>query len=186
VKITKNFSFWEFGPKDCSKSWVPGNEYQKMLITDLAKNLQILRDIAPNKTSISISSGIRTIEDFYRLQNTGYNPSSTSDHFFGAAVPVKDDKRLKFGDTYNFSVGAADCIPKGISVKSFFKLAMQAFVDSKVKFGQIIYEKSGKAEWVHLSNSYSNYFSDLVVFWLNKKPFLQSINGGKTYTIASL
>lgn len=188
MKITKNFSFWEFGPNGCSKSWVPDNEYQKRLITDLALNLQILRDLASKKISISISSGVRTIEDFYRLQGSGYNPSETSDHFCGNAVPIKStsEKYKKFGPTYNFSVGAADCIPSGISVINFFQLAMNAFRDSKVKFGQIIYEKNKKVEWVHLSNDYEKYFSMQTVEWLAKTRFMKSIDGGKTYTIASV
>lgn len=189
MKITKNFSFHEFGPKGCGKNWVPDNEYQKMLITDLASNLQILIDKAPKKISIIISSGIRVMDDFYRLQGSGYNPSETSDHFFGAAVPIKttSKKYEKFGPTYNFSVGAADCIPSGMPVIDFFKHAMNCFRGSDVKFGQIIYEKDPvkKVEWVHLSNYYEKYFSNQTVDWLAKTRFMKSVDGGKSYTPAS-
>jgi len=188
MKITKNFFFYEFGPSGCKKDWAPNNEFQKRLIIDLATNLQILRDIA--KVPINISCGIRTIEDHYRLQGSGYHPSETSDHFFGVAVPIKptSPKYSKFGGTYNFSVGAVDCVPVGISVQKFFKISMKSYIDSKTKFGQIIYEKDPirNVEWVHLSNFYENYFSYAIVQWLGKHKFMQSIDGGKTYTIASL
>ena len=190
MKITKNFSYWEFGPKGCNKSWVPGNDYQKMLINNLANGLQVLRDTAPAKISISITSGVRTIEDYYRLQGSGYNPSSTSDHFCGNAVPIQptDSKYKKFGPNYIFSTGAADTIPTGMKVYDYFIHAMKSFVRENVKFGQIIYEKNPKtkAEWVHISGPYSNYFSQGIVTWLDKKPFLKSLDGGKTYTTAAI
>jgi len=188
MKVTNNFSYYEFGPSGCKVTWVPDNEYQKRLIKDLAQNLQVLRDIA--KVPIKIMSGVRSMDDYYRLQGSGYNPSETSDHFCGVAVPIKptSTKYKKFGSTYNFAVGAGDCIPNGMSVRTFFELAMKAYVDSKVKFGQIIYEKDPvkKVEWVHVSNLYEHYFSSSTVAWLGKTKFMQSVDGGKNYTIASL
>jgi len=193
MKITNNFSFWEFGPKGCKRSWVPSNEYQKMMITTLAENIQKLRDGAnalkkSSNVSIGISSGIRTMADYYRLQGAGYNPSPTSDHFCGMAVPIEAGtaKHVKFGDTYNFASGAADCVVRGMSTYDFFKIAMDQFRLSRAEFGQVIYEKDEKVEWIHLSNAYENYFSDRIVTWLDKTPFLKSLNGGKTYTVATV
>jgi len=188
VKVTKNFFYYEFGPSRCAKTWIPDNDYQKEMVANLATNLQILRNII--KAPINVTSGARTMTDFYRLQGAGYHPSETSDHFYGVATPIKKGgfKYQKFGPTYNFSTGAADCIPETISVKKFFEIAMRAYVDSKVKFGQIIYEKDPvrKVEWVHFSNCYEHYFSEKTVNWLGKKVFLQSLDGGKTYKTASL
>jgi len=193
MKITKNFSFWEFGPKGCDHRWIPEGEYLQILVLDLAHNLQKLRDkankIRKGNVSIHISSGIRTIADHHRLQGAGYHPSQTSDHFYGAAVPLTPGtaKCNKFGANYVFSSGAGDCIPSGISVESFFQLAMKMYRRSEVHFGQIIYEHDPirKSKWVHLSNSYTNYFSDQIVQWLGKKPFLQSLDGGKSYQVAT-
>ena len=189
MKITKNFSFWEFGPKGCDRRWTPDNEQQRHLIEDLAKNLQVLRDKARGSTSIHITSGIRTPADFYRLQGAGYHPSATSDHFCGVAVPIGHDnpKHAKFGDTYNLSVGAGDCHIVGMSTLAFAKMAMEEYRSSNVDFGQIIYERDPirKCEWVHVSNAYRNYFSSRIVNWLDKTPFLQSLDGGKTYTVAT-
>lgn len=187
MKITNNFSFWEFGPKGCNRRWMPDNEIQKRLITDLAKNLQVLRDKARRGTSIHISSGIRTVYDYYRLQGQGYHPSLTSDHLCGSAVRIssKSSKHAKFGETYNFATGAADCVVRGMSTADFADMAMREFRKGTVRFGQIIYEKSKKSEWVHLSNAYENYFSPKIVVWLNKTPFLKSLDGGKTYQVAT-
>jgi len=193
LKITKNFSFWEFGPKGCGKSWVPDNENQKSMIYILTENIQKLRDKAntlkkSSSVAINISSGIRTMADYYRLQGSGYNPSQTSDHFCGTAMPLEvgTDKYKKFGSTYNFSSGAGDCVVVGMPTYDFFKMAMDEFRLTHVKFGQIIYEKDPikKVDWVHLSGAYENYFSDSIVRWLDKKPFLKSLNGGKSYTVA--
>jgi len=194
MRITKNFSFWEFGPRGCAHNWVPDNEHQKMLVEDLALNLQKLRNeanrIRKANVSIYISSGIRSIADHYRLQGAGFNPAETSDHFFGVSVPViKGGKHhLKFGDTYNFSVGAADCIISGMNTMAFSRMAMEEHREGVVQFGQIIYEKNPvkKSEWVHLSNAYGNYFSDRIVSWLNKTPFLQSLDGGISYQVANV
>lgn len=191
MKITKNFSYWEFGPNGCPKSWVPDNELQKIMIKNLAENLQTLRNEARSVTrkavSIRITSGIRTLADYHRLQGMGYHPSPTSDHFCGLAVPIVDSvsKREKYGETYNFSVGAGDCIAHGMSQWDFFKLAMRCHRESKAHFGQIIYERHGKTEWVHISNPYEKYFSDWITNWLGRKPFLKSLDGGKTYKVAT-
>ncbi len=191
MKITKNFSYWEFGPKGCSKSWIPDNAYQRILISNLAENLQKLRDeakiVAGHTVSIHITSGVRTIADYYRLQGAGYHPSPTSDHFCGLAIPIVESspKRKKFGETYNFSVGASDCVAKGMRQIDFFKLAMRCHRESKAHFGQVIYEKHKNSEWVHLSNPYEEYFSHWMIDWLGRKPFLKSIDGGKNYKVAT-
>jgi hypothetical protein len=188
MKITKNFSYWEFGPKGCSKRWIPDNEYQDRLIKNLAQSLQILRDCI--KVPIDISSGMRTMEDYYRLQGEGYNPSETSDHFFGTAIATNPAGRAykKFGNTYNFSVGAVDATARGIKVHDFFIKAMKCHNEKNAKFGQVIYEKNParNVEWVHIGGNHSDYLSPAIVSWLGKKPFLKSLDNGKTYQVASL
>ncbi|MCL4102517.1 hypothetical protein [Fibrobacter sp. HC4] len=80
--LTPNFKLSEF-----TKSSV--TDYQLSLLQLLAKNLQKVRDllqpyaVSGKRVSISITSGVRTAEDYNRLVKNGYNPSKTSDHFCG-------------------------------------------------------------------------------------------------------
>lgn len=54
---------------------------------------------------------------------------------------------------------AADVVPKGVSVEDAFKRLRQCARDGKIKFGQMIFEKSsrgysgGITEWLHISLS---------------------------------
>jgi hypothetical protein len=149
--------------------------------------MQIVRDAMPANSSISISSGVRNKEDYDRLVLNGYNPSETSDHNYGNAVLLKygSDKYLKYGPTYNFSVGAADCVPNGITAKELFNLTMDLVINNKCKFGQVIYEynPTTKAEWVHFGNDPGLYYSVHLAMFIMREKFMESIDGGKTYKI---
>jgi len=184
-KITKNFSFYEFAPNQFGKGWIPDSKYLQLLIVNLANNMQIVRDAMPVNLSISISSGVRNKEDYDRLVSNGYNPSETSDHNYGNAVLLKygSDKYLKYGPTYNFSVGAVDCVPNGITAKELFNLTMDLVINNKCKFGQVIYERDPvrRVEWIHLGGYAKYYFNESIVNLIDKKLFLSSIDSGKTY-----
>lgn len=184
-KVTEHFNFYEFRPHDTPGSWMPENDYQTKLIINLAKNIEVIRQAMPSNCSIFISSGVRTKSDYDRLKASGYNPSDTSDHFFGFAVPIdpSNAKYKKFGPTYNFSVGAADCIPNGMSIQDFFKLACEKTRSGVCRFGQVIheYDPSSKKEWVHLGGDYTAFFEYDIVRFLGKTQFLTSVDGGKTY-----
>lgn len=187
--ITKNFSYWEFKPHKAEKTWRPNSEYQKLLITNLAKNLQIVKDNAPSNCVMNITSGVRDISDFFRLKNSGYNPSTTSDHYCGAPIKIKkiNPKYIKFGEVYCFSSGAADITPAGISAWDLFKLAFNLINAGACDFGQIIYEKDPKngSEWTHFSGSYNNLFSDDIVAIIGRQKILKSVDGGKNYSIVT-
>ena len=187
-KITKNFSFYEFRPKGKSKIWMPPSAYQRRLIVNLAENLQIVRSAMPKKSYIQITSGVRSAEDYKRLVKAGYRPSKTSDHNCGNAVPlaVNSRKYKKYGPTYNFSTGAADCVSRGFLVGSLFILAKELVKSGKCTFGQVIYEENPKtkAKWVHFSVDPSFVFSKKTVAFINRIKFLQSLDGGKSYQIA--
>lgn len=189
-KITKNFSFYEFRPKGRLKSWMPPTQYQRLLIINLAKNLQIVRSSMPTRTWIQITSGVRAPADYERLIKAGYKPSTTSDHNFGNAVPLKTNsaKYKKYGSTYNFSIGAADCVSRKLDVQALFALAVTLTLEKKCRFGQVIYEKNPKtgAEWVHFGADPSYYFSEKIVKFLGRAQFMQSLNGGKSYQIVEL
>lgn len=187
-KITKNFYFYEFRPKGRQKTWMPSSIFQKGLIVNLAKDLQVVRSAMPRGAWIQITSGVRSAQDYTRLINAGYRPSKTSDHNFGNAVPLKANtvKYKKYGSTYNFSVGAADCVPRNFPVKSLFELAVHLTQEGVCNFGQVIYEKSPKsgAEWVHLGADPSYCFSEEIVRFMKRTQFLVSLDGGKSYQAA--
>jgi len=187
--ITKNFSFHEFKPKKATKSWVPTSEYQRALLTQLAENLQVIRSEIPEDCYMRITSGVRTLEDYDRLKKLGYRPSKTSDHYCGVAIPLPkhDRKYKKFGETYNFAVGAADIVPVGMSTEDLFNLSVKLTQGGKCDFGQVIYEKdpSSGAEWVHYGNSLKELFAPQIVDMINRTQFLKTLDGGRTYQIST-
>jgi len=186
-KITKNFSFYEFRPKGKPKSWLPTNEFTKMLITNLTTNLQVVRSVLPKRCWMQITSGVRMPEDYKRLVKVGYKPSTTSDHNFGNSVPLKVNSRKykKYGPTYSFSVGAADCVSHNLNVRDLFNIACELTKGNKCRFGQVIYEENPKtgAQWVHFGADPTYYFSEKIVQFIGRYPFLVSLDGGKSYQI---
>lgn len=184
--ITDNFSYYEFRPHHADRSWRPTSKYQALLIKKLAENLQVVREELPPKCYMKITSGVRTLSDYSRLKNAGYRPSKTSDHNCGVSIPLDKTsfKREKFGDTYNFAVGAADVVPVGLSVKTLFNLTVKLVKLGRCDFGQVIYEKGKNgAEWVHFGASIKTLFCDDIVKLVNRVQFLASFNGGKNYQV---
>jgi len=53
--------------------------------------------------------------------------------------------------------------------------------------GQVIYEKNPNtgAEWVHFGADPSYYFSNKIINFIRRSPFLVSMDGGKSYRIAN-
>jgi len=187
MKVTDSFWFHEFAPHGADQSWLPQNKIMQLMIKHLAENLQILRSHFENSL-FKISSGVRTLIDYQRLKISGYNPSVTSDHYFGQAIPLepKTDKYNKFGAFYNFGVGAADIIPVGVSAAWLFKTAVQFDLEKKVNFGQIIYENNpaNGSEWVHFGNDPNLFFQSDVCDFICKRKYLTSNDNGKTYSVA--
>ena len=185
-KITLNFNFQEFKPYGAPDTWVPESEYQRILIVNLAKNLQIVRSAMQPGCSLSISCGVRTSVDYDRLVASGYHPSETSDHYCGNVVSISPSspKYKKFGPDYYLSCGAADVIPKGMDIELFFKMAASLTLRGMCKFGQVIYEQdfNKKTKWVHFSNDYSSVFTPSIVSFLGKEKFLTTVDGGMNYT----
>lgn len=185
--ITPNFSYYEFRPKGQPTSWAPNSEYQKILIDKLALNLQIVKSEMPKNSYMKITSGVRLLSDYNRLIDSGYKPSKTSDHNFGVSIPLEkgDKKILKFGETYNFAVGASDIVPVGMKVWDLFKLSFRLIKEQMCDFGQVIYEKNPKngSEWIHYGNNPSDFFSKEIIKLIDRKKFLQSTDGGNSYSI---
>ena len=186
-KITKNFSFYEFRPKRKPKTWMPTNEFTKTLITNLATNLQVVRSALPRGDWLQITSGVRAPEDYDRLIRAGYRPSTTSDHNCGNAVKltVNTKKYKKYGPTYNFSIGAADCVSHTLNVHDLFLMACELVKRNECRFGQVIYEKNPETgdEWVHFGADPTYYFSEKIVRFIGRLPFLVSLDGGESYKI---
>lgn len=189
--ITRNFSYYEFRPKGRPKTWKPSNEWRKLLIKNLAKNLQVVRSAMKKGCWMILTSAVRSDADYTRLIKLGYKPSKTSDHNTGLAIRLAAGSRKfkKYGETYNFSVGAGDVVSKGMSVYDLFKLAVKLNKAGKCDFGQIIYEyrpatkKRRKAEWVHFGGSINSLFSPMVVKFLARTKYMKSLDGGKTYSV---
>ena len=171
MKLTSNFSLEEFIK-------TTPTDYQRYLLTLLAKNLQIVRDklqpFALNKSkavSISITSGVRTQDDYNRLIKQGYNPSKTSDHFCGIQLDG------------NPTLGAADIVVNNcsLSLKDCVKKIIEWNKTNQVNFGQVIYEYNPaiKKAWIHLGNDCSLIFKDCS--FNKRKKYLMSLDNGKTY-----
>ena len=186
--ITPNFSYYEFRPKGAPSSWYPESDYRKFLIDMLATNMQVVRNHVPSG-GIKITSGVRTLSDYDRLVSQGYKPSKTSDHYCGTAVPLKtsDKKYSKYGETYNFAVGAADGVPTKISARKLFEIAYRLVKEEMCKFGQVIYEENPKngSEWVHFGNSLDYVFNFDIIKKIGRVQFMQSLDGGRTYTVVN-
>ena len=158
-----------------------------MLIVNLAENLQIVRDKMPTGSYMKITSGVRLLSDYDRLRASGYNPSKTSDHNCGVSIPLINGtkKFKKFGETYNFAIGAADIVSIGMSTWDLFKLSFRLTKEGMCNFGQIIYEKNptNGSEWVHYGNDLEPFYSKKIINMIGRGKFMKSIDGGKTYSV---
>lgn len=171
TKLTDNFSLEEFTKNEVT-------DYQLQLLKLLAKNLQIVRNKLNvcfakqgKQVSITITSGVRTQEDYQRLVKQGYNPSKKSDHFCGVQVDG------------NPTLGAADIVVNNasVSLKECVRQIIKWEQLGEVHFGQIIYEynPSTKKSWIHLGNDWNLIFKDCS--FNKKKKYLMSMDNGKTY-----
>ncbi len=187
MKVTSNFWFHEFAPHGAGRSWLPQNKIMQLMIKQLAENLQIIRSYF-SKSRFQVSSGVRTLVDYARLKDSGYNPSKTSDHYCGQAIPLEANSKKfeRFGAFYNFAVGAADIVPVGVSAADVFDLAVDFNLRNEVNFGQIIYEKNpaNNSEWIHFSNNPTSFFQLKVCEIFQRRKYLKSVDGGKTYSVA--
>lgn len=136
---------------------------------------------------VILTDCFRTLAKYYRLLKK-YNPSATSDHFFGQAIPTirrKDKKR--FGKYFKYSVGAVDFRVPGANMREVFQVVKELEVNCLIKIGQAILEFNPKrrSSWIHISNPLSLVYSDSFIYDLSlqKERFLISEDNGKTYKI---
>jgi len=185
--ITKNWSYHEFRPEGAPKIWKPSSLYRKLLLDNLARNLQVISNNLPEYVTLKVSGGVRGLMDYGRLIKAGYQPSETSDHYCGTSVPLiyGSEKYNKYGETYNFAIGAADIQSIGIPIWQLFSLSFKLSKEGKCDFGQIIYEHNPKtdAEWVHYGGSLKNIFSNSIISFIGRKKYMKSLDGGRTYSV---
>lgn len=177
MQLTTNFKLEEF-------SKITLNEYQLQLVKLLANNLQIVRDnLQPfarksKQVSITITSGVRTQEDYNKLIRQGYNPSKKSDHFCGVQIDG------------NPTLGAADIIINNcsLSIKECARRIIEMTNEGLVNFGQVIYEynPATKKSWIHLGNDWKMIFKDNqefspIEYFFKREKYLMSMDNGKTY-----
>jgi len=115
-----------------------------------------------------------------------YNPSATSDHFWGQPVPtIKKRDRQKYGKIYSFSVGAVDFYIPRVKMADVFDFVVGMEKEFKIRTGQIVLEHNPatKFSWIHISNPKEILLSDTVIndLGLSKFKYLISENNGKSY-----
>ena len=139
---------------------------------------------------ININDCYRDMAKYRTLIKRGYNPSPTSDHFWGQSIEtIRERDKKKYGDSYSFSSGAVDfgCSGRG-SLVSVFNDIRGLESTGAIKVGQCILEsktEKGKivSQWIHISNPREIIYDAEFMKELQIKPrkFLYSKDNGKTY-----
>jgi len=154
-------------------------EVQQLMVNSLIDHiLNPIEDYAGCK--MTITSGLRTFQDYDRLIEQGYNPSKKSDHFFGL-MP--------------FTSGAADMVYENgnqFTIDLFYDLYKRydkvrdriIIPKADIQVGQMIlevkFDKNGiPSRWIHLSNPRRLFYSKDCP--LPGQMFLRSDDNGKTY-----
>lgn len=174
------------------KNYFKKSEFKNFPARPLAAQLFMLnhlRDIlnmirAKIKTPIIITDCYRTLKKFHSLKKRGYNPSTTSDHFWGLSIPTFRQKdKAKWGSNYFYAVGAVDLkTPKADEAK-VFKVITDLAKNRIINIGQAILEYNDRGAWIHLSNPKDLIFDPQLLRRVGavKYPFLISRDNGKTY-----
>lgn len=153
------------------------------LETFLLRNLMI-HVLDPIRSAVGspchINDCYRSYTKYIKMQSS-YNPSPTSDHFWGQAIPSSDPKtQERFGPYFCYGVGAVDIkFPNGPAIESVFALIRTL----KLPLGQCILEVNGSSKWIHVSNPKTLCYSAEVIeaVGLAKVMYLTSDDNGKTY-----
>jgi hypothetical protein len=164
------------------------SQFELFLLKNLRDNI-----LNPIRAEIGkpcyLSDCYRTIEKYLSLKKS-YNPSPTSDHFFGQAVPTgRATDVKKFGSVFSYSVGAVDCYFRGLNMDQVFKTVLEMARGLAIRPGQVILETNPATgfKWIHISNHKDLVYSDRFIydFELLKNQYLVSTNNGRTYRAAA-
>ena len=191
MQISDHFWYSEFCKRDHHILTVLQMHMIQCLARDVLEPIRkFLCDQFSDEISMKIISGVRFPSDHNRLKKQGYNPSETSDHFFGNIVKLRDPVKIrKYGKYYQYSVGAVDTIPKCGAKEAWDRLRPHMsrtessilLPGGNIRIGQMILEKR-KNYWLHISNSPKAIYNDFVVdTFLKREPFLVSQDNGYTY-----
>jgi len=180
------FSLYEFTRKGFPEKPTPLEQY---LLNGITHTLNIIReDIA---SPITISDCYRSVDKYHSMVARGYNPSPTSDHFWGQAIPTMRSKDIdKYGTYYTYSVGAVDFVVSKLDMEIVFKKIINLSKKGEIEIGQCILETNPKrnVKWIHISNSKDYVLNKDLISKLNiaKYKFLRSDDNGKTYQIVEV
>ena len=147
MKLAQNFDHIEF----TKTAWDKLDQRTQIELQAMANLLQEIRTALGKQ--ITISSGVRSLDDYKRLQSQGLNPSPTSDHFYGAKVPCTKGSAAfkKYGTAYKLAVGAADITCPSMDAVEFYNFIAKMRYNGNIKTGQLLLEKN-KTMWVHIAN----------------------------------
>ena len=155
------------------------SNYGKPVFNKLSKHLLecLCRDILdPIRGKfglpILVTSGVRDIIIMKGLRDAGYHPSATTDHSFG------DPEFNPFGS------GAADITPISEGCcEDIFLIAIRLIQNvSKFQVGQVLWERQGEREWVHISNPKSVLFQPEIAIIIASKLMIGYGLDGKYYS----
>jgi len=147
-KVSDYFSYSEFTRSNYGKPLF--NTLSKYLLERLCRNIldPVRREF---EYPILVTSGIRDINVMKGLLRAGYHPSTITDHSF--ADP----------EVNPFGAGAADIRPFGQGgCEDLFRVAVELNKSNLITFGQLLWERQGDREWVHVSNPKSVLFQPAV------------------------
>ncbi len=166
-KASDFFNYEEFTVSNYGKPIF--NRLSKHLLECLCRNIldPIRKEFGH---AILVTSGLRDINVMNGLRNAGYFPSATTDHSFG------DPEFNPFGS------GASDIRPYGQGTcEDIFRIAVK--LGESVPIGQILWERQGEREWVHIGNPKSVLFeSKFIVPMLSSKLSIGFGLDGKYFT----
>jgi len=139
---------------------------------------------------IYINDCYRDMVKYRSLIKNGYNPSPTSDHFWGTHVEtIRIKDKNKYGSKYTFSMGAIDFKVKNLELMvGIFNTIRELVQLNNIKVGQCILESKYEknivvSRWIHISNPLELIYNEEFIKRMNisKGQFLVSQDNGKTY-----
>jgi hypothetical protein len=180
-KLSNYFNISEFTSKDFPKN---PTALEKYMLEQMIRRLNVVRGLI--SSPIIITDCYRDLDKYNRLIEDGYNPSPTSDHFWGQPIPTLRDKdQEKYGEHYTFSSGAVDFVAPKYDMEKVFQSIIKLYNNNFINVGQCILEKNPKtgSEWIHFSNPKSTIYSNGLIeaIGISKYKFLRSDNNGKSY-----
>ena len=168
-KVSEYFTYEEFTQSNYGNPIF--NSLSKYLLKYLCLNI-----LDPLRIQLEypllVTSGIRDINIVKGLIRAGYHPSSSTDHSFG------DPEFNPFGS------GAADIRPYGQgSCEEIFSIVVD-FINHIPEFhiGQVLWERQGDSEWVHISNPKSVLFQPEIAKMVASRLMVGYGLDGKYYT----